>query len=211
MMRLLPRGRVAKWDREKIDTLSTLELRQLLANAERLNESEIGALCTEALNARPRGQPTVRKIMPRGVRRLVTRGKAFELRGVSPQSRTWSRGGVRAEDGTVVVIVPFEEVQKADGGNSHLLWGPNVDGARPWSDQPGGKERLEHSRLALERGGAEGMLAYAKGADRLPGEKPAVAGGVDAEHVLNMTVEQRGEEYWATWPEIRRTTVTTMR
>jgi len=210
-MRLLPRGRVAKWDREKIDTLSTLELRQLLANAERLKEPEISALCTEVLNARPRGQPTVRRIMPKGVRRLVTRGKAFELRGVSLQSRSWSRGGVRAEDGAVVVIVPVEEVQKAEGGNSHLLWAPNLDGSRPWSDQAGGKERLEHSRLALERGGAEGMLAYAKSPQRLPGEKPAVADGVDAENVLALHIERRGEEFWATWPETRRNTVTTMK
>jgi hypothetical protein len=55
------------------------------------------------------------------------------------------------------------------------------------------------------------MLVYGKGPDRLAGGRPAVADGVDAEHVLNLRIEQRGEEFWATWPEIRRTTVTTMR
>ena len=60
-MALLPRGRVAKWDREKIDKLSTIELRQLMLNAERLSEPEVAALCKEILVARPRGLPTVRK------------------------------------------------------------------------------------------------------------------------------------------------------
>jgi len=210
-MQLLPRGRVAKWDRAKIDTLSTPELRQLLANAERLKETEVSVLCNEALNARPRGQAAVRRTMPKGVRRLVARGKAFEVHGVSLQSRSWSRGGVRPGDGMVVMIVPFEEVQKTEGANSHLLWAPNVDGSHPWSDQPGGKERLEHSRLALERGEAEGMYAYGKGAGGSPAQEPAVADGVDAEHLLPLTIEKRGDEYWATWPEVRRATVTNMR
>ena len=60
-MAFLPRGRVAKWDREKIETLGTPELRQLMANAERLSEPEIAAMCKEILVARPRGMPTVRK------------------------------------------------------------------------------------------------------------------------------------------------------
>ena len=60
-MAFLPRGRVAKWDREKIETLGTPELRQLMANAQRLQEPEVAALCNEVLAARPRGLPTVRK------------------------------------------------------------------------------------------------------------------------------------------------------
>ena len=60
-MSLLPRGRVAKWDREKIETLSTLELRQLMINAEQLKEPEVAAMCNEVLTLRPRGLPTVRK------------------------------------------------------------------------------------------------------------------------------------------------------
>ena len=60
-MALLPRGRVAKWDREKIDKLTTPELRQLMLNAERLGEPEVAALCKEILVSRPRGLPTIRK------------------------------------------------------------------------------------------------------------------------------------------------------
>ena len=55
--RLLPRGRVAKWSREQIDKLSTLELRALLVNAERLKETEVAALCNELLDSRPHGRP----------------------------------------------------------------------------------------------------------------------------------------------------------
>lgn len=59
--RVLPRGRVAKWSRERLDALSTLELRQLLINAQRLMETEIAAMCDEILTSRPRGHAVVRK------------------------------------------------------------------------------------------------------------------------------------------------------
>jgi len=52
--RLLPRGRIAQWSREQLDKLTTLELRALLENAERLNETEISALCRELLASRRR-------------------------------------------------------------------------------------------------------------------------------------------------------------
>jgi hypothetical protein len=53
-MRILGRGHAAQWTKEKIDTLSTLEVRNLHANAERLLETEIAALCIEVLGSRPR-------------------------------------------------------------------------------------------------------------------------------------------------------------
>ena len=210
-MGLLPRGRVAKWDREKIDTLSTPELRQLMVNAEQLREPEIAAMCKEILDVRPRGHAAVRRARPNGVRRLVTRGKAFEIRGVPLQSRTWSRGGVRAEDGVVMLAIPFEDMVKADGANSCLLWAPNVEGSHPWSDKPGGQERLEHCRIALKRGTAEGMFVYSKGPEGAPDGKPAPADGVDADHVLQLKVEKRGEEFWATWTDVKRSTLTNMK
>jgi hypothetical protein len=90
-------------------------------------------------------------------------------------------------------------MQNADGAASYLLWAPNIDAARPWSDTPGGKERLEHCRIALERGAAEGLLIYGK---RVAGAPPKDNGTktdrVDAETVLELRVEKRGEEYWAT-------------
>jgi len=70
-MHILARGRVAKWDREKLNTLSTPELRQLLVNAERLKEAEVAALCNELLSGRPRGHAPVRRHRPKGTGPLV--------------------------------------------------------------------------------------------------------------------------------------------
>jgi hypothetical protein len=50
----LTRGRVAQWTKEKIDSLTTPDVRQLRVNAERLNEPEIAALCDQILGERPR-------------------------------------------------------------------------------------------------------------------------------------------------------------
>jgi hypothetical protein len=186
--RILPRGRISQWSRERIDKLSTIELRALLANAERLKETEVAALCNEILTARPRGHAPARRDK-RGMpaHALVTRGKAFEMHGISPRNRTWSRGGVRT-DGAVVLTLRVEDVQPAGAGKACLLWGPNVGGSRPWSDSPGGQERLEHCRMALERGAAEGLLIYGAKTDR-----------VDAQTLLKLQVEKRADEYWATW------------
>ena len=57
-MRILGRGHAAQWTKEKIDSLSTLEVRNLHANAERLLETEIAALCIEVLATRPRSGVT---------------------------------------------------------------------------------------------------------------------------------------------------------
>jgi hypothetical protein len=185
-VRILPRGRISQWSRERIDKLSTAELRALHANAQRLNETEVAALCSALLDARPNGHPSVPR--DRRVRGLVTRAQAFQMHGVSPRNRRWSRGGVRT-DGAVVLTLPAEDVQRDSAPHACLLWGPNVGGSRPWSDSPGGQERLEHCRLALERGAAEGLLIYrSKKVDR-----------VDAHTVLKLQVEKRDDEYWATW------------
>ena len=207
--RMLPRGRVAKWSREKLDTLSTIELRQLYINAQRLNEPEISALCDEILNSRPRGHATVRKEKPKGhvVRRLVSRTKAFEANGVALQSRAWSRSGVRETDGAVVLCLWADDVTNTDGAASCRLWAPNTNGDRPWSDKPGGQERLEHCRLALERGGAEGLMVYGTRLEGLLPEEKAKVDGADARNPIEMKVEKRGEEYWGTWTAHKRTLV----
>lgn len=55
-MQKFQRGRVELWTREKIESLSTPEVRQLQANALRLSETEIVALCDDVLGTRPRGR-----------------------------------------------------------------------------------------------------------------------------------------------------------
>jgi hypothetical protein len=197
--RLLPRGRIAKWSKEQLDRLSTPELKALLANAERLKESEVAALCRELLAERRRGRPAAaREPAPRPARTLITSGRAFAMQGVTLRSRAWSRGGIR-QDGVVVLALAADEVQKSAGvADSYLLWAPNVHGSRPWSDTRGGVERLEHCRIAHERGAAEGLLMYGKrAAGAAPEDDGASERRVDADHVLQLRVEKRGEEYWA--------------
>src|SRR5437016_12171868 len=93
---ILPRGRVAKWSKEQIGKLTTLELRSLLANAERLKETEVVALCNELLDARPHGRATVRRHKPAGeARRRVTRRKALEVNGLRVRNRSPGYGGTR--------------------------------------------------------------------------------------------------------------------
>jgi hypothetical protein len=53
-MRLVRPGRSAAWTKERIEALSTPEVRQLRDNADRLGEGEIVALCDEIVKARPR-------------------------------------------------------------------------------------------------------------------------------------------------------------
>jgi hypothetical protein len=61
-------------------------------------------------------------------------------------------------------------------------------------------ERLEHCKLAVERGGAEGLLAYGERLEgHLPEDKARTVLGVDADTVLRFKVEKRGKEFWATW------------
>lgn len=197
-MSLMSRGRVASWSREQFDNLTTPELRALMANAERLKEPEIAAMCSEILDARPRGHAPAPREKRTGPRALLSRNKAFEQHGIVPKSRITSRGGVKA-DGTVVVVMRADGVQKVEGVQSYLLWAPNAEGSRPWSDTPGGQERLEHCRIALERGAAEGLLTYGKRTAGAPPKDDGIGSErVDPNNVLTLRVEQRGDEYWGT-------------
>lgn len=196
--RPLPRGRIAKWSKEQLDRLSTPELKALIVNAERLKEPEVAALCRELLAARRRRLPAARRDpSPRPARTFITCGRAFAMHGVTLRSREWSRGGMR-EDGSVVLAVMADEVQRAGGADRYLLWAPNTDGLRPWSDTLGGMERLEHCRAALERGAAEGLLTYGKrAAGAAPKDDGTSEQHMDAAVVLSLRIEKRGEEYWA--------------
>ena len=53
-MRLVKPGRSAAWTKDRIEGLSTPEVKQLRDNAQRLSESEIVGLCEEVLKARPK-------------------------------------------------------------------------------------------------------------------------------------------------------------
>jgi hypothetical protein len=120
-------------------------------------------------------------------RRKVSRVQAFTEQGVSLRfpARSWS--GVRADDGAVVIAVREAEVQSAFEGFRCLLWAPVIEGATEWIDRPAKGERLQHCRLALLNGGAEGLVVGGPRAE------------VNADSVLAMRVELREGEYWAFW------------
>ncbi len=195
-------GPASEWTLERISRMTAQEIKQLRDNAERLNEPAVAALCTEALSGQRRAQAKARRTAsPRTkARHLVARGKAFEARGVYLQDARTSWGGVRKADGAVVLALWADAVQSAGGRCKYLLWGPNLDGARPWADTPAGLERLAHCKLAVQAGRAEGLLVYGDALEgHLPEEKAHAIRGVDPEVVLTFSVEQSGSEYWAVW------------
>jgi hypothetical protein len=190
------------WTRERIGRLSALEIKQLRANAERLNEPELAVLCSEVLKDSPRA-PHASRDKPASrtrARKLVARVKAFEARGVWLQDPLTSWSGVRKSDGAVVMALWADAIESAEGACRCLLWAPNVDGSRPWSDGAAGLERLEHCKRAAEAGAAEGLLVYGQRlVGQLPEEKAYAIHGVDAETVLRFRVEAVGAEFWAVW------------
>jgi len=201
--------RARDWTRERLDALSRQELVNLQANAERLDERELADLCATLLKERPRRGALSSAVVTRlkGRPKLIPRTRAFEARGVSLHDPRTSWSGVRKADGMVVMALWRAAVQARDGGCACLLWSPNVAGARPWSDTPAGRERLEHCKLAIERQDAEGMLVYGQPLEgRLPEDRASTVLGIDAETVIRFQVEMRGAEYWASWGKKRTAT-----
>ena len=196
------KGASAKeWTLARISKLTAQEIKQLRENAERLNEPGIVEHCRAALQSGSGRGVTLRKTGRRlKVRRLIARARAFEARGVYLEDARASWSGVRKADGKVVMALWADAVEAAEGACRCLLWAPNVDGARPWSDTLAGKERLEHCRRALELGSAEGLLVHGEAlAGHLPEEKAYAIHGVDAETVLVFEVERVGAQFWAKW------------
>ncbi|HUQ26342.1 MAG TPA: hypothetical protein VM140_11785 [Burkholderiales bacterium] len=190
------------WTRERIGRLSALEIKQLRANAERLNEPELAVLCSEVLKDSPRA-PHASREKSTGrtkARKLVARVKAFEARGVWLQDPLSSWSGVRKSDGAIVMAIWADAIESIDGACRCLLWAPNVDGGRPWSDRAAGLERLEHCKRAMELGAAEGLLVYGQRfVGQLPEDKAYAIHGVDAETVVHFRVEAIDEQFWAIW------------
>ena len=190
------------WSFERIDKLPTPEVRALLENAQRLESDEIAGICRQVLESRPRGM-AVARVAPRKPRKdgrkLVSRAFAFGMHGVHLANRFWSRSGVTSA-GDVMFALWADDVKRDATGSRCLLWAPNVNGGRPWSDSPGGQERLAHCKAAAERGGARALLTFGTRLDGvLPEQKVASMDGVDADSLLDIRVERDGESYWAVW------------
>jgi hypothetical protein len=197
------RGRASDWTLERIEQLSVEDITQLRANAERLNEEAVVALCSQALStAGPRGGSRAgsKSAARTKARRLIARIRAFEARGVWLQDARTSWSGLRKSDGAVVMALWAAAIESTGGGCSCLLWAPNTDGTRGWSDAAAGRERFDHCKRAMALGSAEGLLVYGQAlAGHLPEEKAYAVHGVDPETVVVFQVEMRGAEFWATW------------
>ncbi|HUG76140.1 MAG TPA: hypothetical protein VML57_01500 [Burkholderiales bacterium] len=126
-------------------------------------------------------------VPPRRSARRLPRPLAFKAQGVALKfpARSWS--GIRCDDGAVVIAIREGDVQLGDEGCSCLLWAPLAEGAAPWVDRPIRQERLEHCRLAVLHGGADGLILRGAGAEADPYE------------LLALHVEKLGGEYWARW------------
>lgn len=192
--------RAQDWTRERVEQLSKQDIEQLRANADRLGEAGVVSLCDEALSRRPRNAGGGASASRTGKGRLVSRTKAFQARGVYLPDVGSSWSGVRKSDGVVVMSLWAGAIVSNQDGCSVLLWGPNAEGARPWSDTPAGRTRMEHCQLALKQGSAEGLLVHGEALDgHLPEHKARTVHGVDPEVVVHFAIQQRGEEFWAVW------------
>ena len=136
---------------------------------------------------------SVTQLSRRPARPLLSRFRAFEMRGVTLKypSRSW--GGVRADDGAVILALWAGDIFSDAQGSSCLLWTACGDGECRSMDYASRQERLEHCRLAVLHGGAEGLLVY--------GDTAAV----DPEIVLALRVVKRGADFWAKWGSVTRT------
>jgi hypothetical protein len=197
----LKRGRAASWTPERLAQLGKHDLEILKENAMRLGETELATLCGDVLKGLPKGTGRGNgplKAAPKNMRYL-SRTKAFEARGVHLTDQRTSWSGM-SKDGNVVLALWASAVESNDGSCTGLLWSPNEEGSRPWSDGSAGKERLEHCRRAHARGSAQVLLVHGESlADHLPEDKARSIHGIDPEVVIDVQVEKKGDEFWAVW------------
>jgi hypothetical protein len=190
-----------EWTIERVARLAEREVSQLRTNAQQLGKTQVVALCDEVLKReRPADLAAKRAqhLKAKGVR-LVSRRSAFETRGVMLRALS-SWGGIRPSDGTVVLSIWKDDIQSEKGLCSYLLWAPNESDSRPWSDKPGGRERLEHCRVACERGFAEALMVYGERLEgHIPEDRASTVAGIDPAVVVQVEVVLRGREYWALW------------
>lgn len=111
---------------------------------------------------------------------------AFEALGVTLKFPTDSLSGVRADDGMVVFALPAGDVRADKHGHCALLWAPARRAAAGTIERASSEERLEHCRMALIQGRAEGFLFRAGQA-------------CSAAERLSLQVIASGEKYWARW------------
>jgi hypothetical protein len=117
---------------------------------------------------------------------LLSPAQAFAAHGVTLRFPARSLSGVRSEDGVVLFAVRADDVRTDADGSSTPLWTP----ARAALDRASSDERLEHCRLAMRQGGAEGFVL-----NRAPRDERCA---------FALRVVRAGHEYWARWGSVAR-------
>lgn len=119
----------------------------------------------------------------------VLRSRFFHSHGVTLESQSRSRSGVREDDGMVIFAMPVERIKVDAWGCSCLLWA-RCD--RPLDDALS-VETLHHCRLAVQHGLAEGFLLDTT--HQAP---------IERQELLGLRVAKAGAEYWARWGTVAR-------
>jgi hypothetical protein len=122
---------------------------------------------------------------------MLTRARAFYSCGVLLNLPAHSRSGVRNDDGIVVFAMPAAAVRMDEGGWLCPLWRPAGRAGEEALDRAS-DEVLEHCRLAVRHGLAEGFLLYGD------------ASLARASELLALRVVEAGAEYWAKWAASER-------
>lgn len=117
----------------------------------------------------------------------LSRARAFESHGVALAYPARSRSGVRHADGMVVFAIAAALVRHEHWGFSCMLWAPAPPAAAAAVDSASHAETLDHCRLAMRHGVAEGLLVY---------DAELAPIGVD---VVTLRVVKAGKEYWGKW------------
>jgi len=118
---------------------------------------------------------------------MLTRARAFYSQGVLLTFPARSRSGVRSDDGVVVFAMPASAVRIDEWGCVCPIWLPSDPAGEGSLDRAVSEEVLEHCRLAVRHGVAEGFLVYGD------------ASLAHASEVLALRVVKAGKEYWAKW------------
>jgi hypothetical protein len=125
---------------------------------------------------------------------MLTRARAFYSQGVLLSLPARSRSGVRNDDGMVVFAMAAMAVHVDEWGCTCPLWLPahSAEEEGVDRDRAVSEELLEHCRIAMRQGLAEGFLLYGD------------AALARASEVLALRVVKAGKEYWAKWGAVAR-------
>ena len=117
----------------------------------------------------------------------VSRASAFRSHGIALKFPARSRSGLRSDDGMVVFAMPAAAVRAHEWGYICPLWLPADRASESAAGHAISEEVLDHCRLAVRHGVAEGFVLHAD------------ATLTKGSELVALRVVKAGEEYWAKW------------